>query len=1198
MNMRTAFPTHSRPGLTGLMQWGCVVLVRACFASAVHAEEPFYKAPLLFSQAPNPDKSQQSIGRFGPVGIGIDLLQPAFVMKVSGVEPGSPADGKLKAGQIIETINGAKLRDIDPRIQLGNIITDAEARDGVVKFMVKDSPSAPAQEVVVNIPVLGAYSPTWPLDCPKSDQIVRNEAEFIKTSGNRSGFFDMLFLLSTGDEGDLAYVREWARKQPVTPPNQFHTWIAGLSKLALCEYYLRTGDEQVLPAIQAATDSLLQAENNGAWGNRAPLSGLSYGGGGGHFNASSVHAATFLMLAKQCGAEIPDEQLLRVLANFYRYAGRGNVPYGNNRPEGTYTDNGRNGGLALAMAAAAALDPDGEASVYAGARDISALFAFTSTSFMLHGHTGGGIGEIFRSASMGLLHEKQPHLYREFMNQRRWHYELSRRWDGSMTILGGERYDNHSWGMGYALTYTVPRKKLQLFGAPPSPYAKPFKLPERPWGTAADDDFVSIQAIAYPDGMRPDFSQDTLANGGAMALLEVRRGELSDEQLARFIRHPNIIARNYLMGNITQKGPDYVLALLNDADARMRRLALGCIGGAVEELLTPEVFKRLITIIADPQESWFAQDAALGLIGKAAPDQILPHIDTILAYLGHEEWWLQQSATIALTPVATDASCAKKVLLAIGKMLANNHLISIAGSVRWGGLAGKLREADDEVAALAREALIQAYNGYVAYEHPLPEVANRVNQGMRQSLAAAIANIPGGYDALYTVAKQENPNVVLPYEGLFLDADFDKFGPELRKAVNPIIRDHVISEFIVKNRASLLSIAEGTHQSAYIEKTTAMDDLVDLYRKLDVTDYDWQTFGTDLKTVKWDYLTFDPPEQLALDRSVWQYREVTMPAGTEEWFKPDFDPVAAGWKQGFAPFGQYDGKLVRDAEGALFKTTCPHPYRTFWDKQVLLLRGTVDLPALKPGHLYRLKVNYGNGVGNGDGYRIYINGKQLIEVVAGIPRRAGGRERGAFITKEFFDEFGKGPVTFAAISFLRYGDKAIVTMPPVPQGSFCLEVEEMQVPPLDAATFQKAAAFIGMRSAAWQAMQDPDDTDRTLEDGLFRYDGKFVPNAQVPGNWTAVTLVATPEEFNSSQKANRKGIPFREITFKDGGFTNTTAYFWSGDTLMDLNKRQMLKITPRTIDGSDYLFIEAGGFSEKNPPTWQSPLMVLKRAVL
>ena len=81
----------------------------------------------------------------------------------------------------------------------------------------------------------------------------------------------------------------------------------------------------------------------------------------------------------------------------YRYAGRGNNPYGDNRPFTGFVDNGKNGKLAFAMAAAAALTPDGEDSVYARARDVCAMQSFYTTTFMLHGHTGGGIGEIWRA---------------------------------------------------------------------------------------------------------------------------------------------------------------------------------------------------------------------------------------------------------------------------------------------------------------------------------------------------------------------------------------------------------------------------------------------------------------------------------------------------------------------------------------------------------------------------------------------------------------------------------------------------------------------------------------------------------------------------------------------------------------------------------------------------------------------------------
>jgi len=133
----------------------------------------------MFNPYPNDqDKRQHSwrIRYFGPVGIGIDLVRPGMTMKIWNVEAGSPADktGKLKKDQIIESINGIVLKDTDPRIILGDIITEAEATDGIIDLKIKD-----VGNVRVQIPVMGAYSPTWPLNCPKSDKIVRNLADLI-----------------------------------------------------------------------------------------------------------------------------------------------------------------------------------------------------------------------------------------------------------------------------------------------------------------------------------------------------------------------------------------------------------------------------------------------------------------------------------------------------------------------------------------------------------------------------------------------------------------------------------------------------------------------------------------------------------------------------------------------------------------------------------------------------------------------------------------------------------------------------------------------------------------------------------------------------------------------------------------------------------------------------------------------------------
>jgi hypothetical protein len=62
---------------------------------------------------------------------------------------------------------------------------------------------------------------------------------------------------------------------------------------------------------------------------------------------------------------------------------------------------------------------------------------------------------------------------------------------------------------------------------------------------------------------------------------------------------------------------------------------------------------------------------------------------------------------------------------------------------------------------------------------------------------------------------------------------------------------------------------------------------------------------------------------------------------------------------------------------------------------------------------------------------------------------------------------------------------------------------------------------------------------------------------------------------------------------RGGNHASTTLI--TRNILIDIDRSQALKITPKTIGGTDYLFIEAGGFAPKKPAAWQSPLMVMKR---
>ena len=1172
-------------------------------AGAQQPPAAFYKEPALFSTAPGAEKSVHTIGRFGPVGMSIELHQPAFTMWVGGIEPGSPAEatGKFKKGQIIESINGQTLKDIDPRIQLGQILEKAEATDGVMKFAIKGE----AAPVEVKIPVLGAYSKTWPLDCPKSDKIVRNFAEHLKQPGTQKGFADigMLFLLSTGDDTDLPAVREWVHGLKDKNTSGY-AWHIGYGGLALCEYYLRTGDAEALPTIQKWVDAAAKGEYLDAWAGRGGVVKLGYGNG--HLNAGGTHVVTFLLLAKQCGADVNDSLLHRTLVHFFRYAGRGINPYGDDRPETSFVDNGKNGLLAYAMAAAASLTPEGEESIYARARDQAAMSSFYTTTFMLHGHTGGGIGEIWRSAAMNLLTDKKPLQYREFMDHRKWHYDLSRRFDNSFAILDGAGYDNEEWGTGYALTYTVPRKTLRITGAPPGKFSKSYQLPKHPWGTEADDVFVSLEPAADKDGKRQDVAGEILTKDSAKPLIiRLNQKELSDDEIRRYARHPDYLIRNMVTYNAAGLSCDYMFPkpgqkvrpelleeLCGDADPRVRNAGFRAAAKAFDPTAdwSKSLFDLAIARLQDEKESWFIKDACLSLVALGTPDMIVPQVDVILPFLKHQEQWLQHGALMVLAKVITDERCYEKVLPPVGELIQTTPRQSTTGGPIY-AIRQQLPNATPKVRDLALKALGGAYENYSGGDRWVggqDMVGHRVETlGV---LASALADVPGGFDVLYQISKKQFPEDPLPHDEIFLAADPEKFGADLKKVIVPLIREELIYHYIGTNRRTIFNDLKNPRQGGAV--TNSLDGLVSLYNKIGVHDYDWKPFGSDLKNEQWNYFSFDPKEQQKYDLTPWRYRTVTYPAGMENWFAKDFDTAKAGWKKGQFPIGQFDGKLG-DIKSP-FNQWDATP-RSLWEKEVLLVNGTFDLPALKPDHSYRLRVQTGQGVGAGDGFRVYLNGKQLVENKLGLGRREGDTIRGGWITEEFAGEFGKGPISLAATSFLKYGDRAIVTMPPVPRGIFSMWLEERKLPPLDDSVLRKAATFVPMLSAEWQMQNDPENGKAPSDDDMFRYDGKFVANPAVNGTWTTMEVVATADAFKTGGKPNPGRAPLKAIIFEGDGLTNDSRYIWSGETLMDIENNVAMRITPKAIDGADYLFIETGGFSPRNPAGWTSPLMVLKR---
>ncbi|QTN31094.1 hypothetical protein HZ994_01720 [Akkermansiaceae bacterium] len=382
-----------------------------------------------------------------------------------------------------------------------------------------------------------------------------------------------------------------------------------------------------------------------------------------------------------------------------------------------------------------------------------------------------------------------------------------------------------------------------------------------------------------------------------------------------------------------------------------------------------------------------------------------------------------------------------------------------------------------------------------------------------------------------------------------------------------------------------------------------VDELAGLYARAGQDGFGWKMY-LDLRNAGWDYHSFDPvaSEQIPWDSVISRYREVTLPAGMEQWHAPGFDPAKAGWKTGKSPFGQYNGK-VPDRPFMKCTEACVGPtcyaatkINTLWEKEVLLMRGNFDVPAIRDGHRYRIMVNDGNHPGAGGGHIIYINGKPLIETKTCAGRGSSDQPKGAFITKEFFDDFRAGKVTIAVKTFIRYNDKFLAgPTEQIPQGRISLHIEEMRLPPMGDDLVAKSAAAVPMLSSDWQALQDPEIAEIDPEVGKFRWDGKFVQNPTLSGSWKLVGEVAEIAEFDPEKPRKARNPLLSALTFGEDGKTADPYWQWSGDLLMDLTRYQALRVEPHSIGGQDYLFIEAGGFGSRNKPGWKPLLLVMAR---
>ena len=389
-------------------------------------------------------------------------------VSITQVEKGSPAEGILAVGDVILGVSG-KSFSYDPRTEIGKAITTAESDAGGGKLTLTRWRAGKSEEVVVTLPVLGAYSITAPFNCSKSKRILEQGCKALAGKVSKSSHkddpivrsFNALALLASGDPAYLPLVKKEAQWAAGYSSKSMQTWHYGYVIILLSEYVMATGDESVMVGLKRLALEAAKGQSAvGSWGHgfARPDGRL---GGYGMMNSPGVPLTISLVLAREAGVKDPAlDRAIELSARLLRfYIGKGAIPYGDHHPWiENHDDNGKCG------MAAVLFNLLGEAK---GAEFFSRMSIASHGPERDTGHTGNFFNILW---SIPGVAQSGPNATGAWMQEfGAWYFDLARRWDGTFLHQGPPEFEQDSYAGwdctgGYLLAYAMPLKKLYLTG--------------------------------------------------------------------------------------------------------------------------------------------------------------------------------------------------------------------------------------------------------------------------------------------------------------------------------------------------------------------------------------------------------------------------------------------------------------------------------------------------------------------------------------------------------------------------------------------------------------------------------------------------------------------------------------------------------------------------------------------------------------
>jgi hypothetical protein len=1013
-----------------------IVIFMVMVMSTALCAADYYTEPQIYGMRPNPG-GELYIGQIGVTGIDARIYKGVKVT-VESTAPNTPAHGQFTKGEIIVGVNGQMLQGRNPLVLLGNALTEAEAEDGVLTFDVKPLKGDALKKVTITIPVLEPYSKTFPLNCKKSKAIIKQASEFYSREDRMQGHnllnaLSCLFLLSTGDDAYVPRVKAYFA-QFQNPDGSFkdigeHSWYNGYNGVACAEYYLRSGDQSVLPLIQYYCDDAKERQQYGVgWGHWGSDVNPAYESGGGMQHAAGNQILLTLVLGKVCGVQVDEKTLIGSLKHWYRFVGHGAIPIADQRYWHILRSAGRDGATAAVMQVASGAT--GDVTIYKKAKEYLAMSALTSWPARAYNWE-----LIWHSLSGALMLDYDPDLYYRTAARFQWRFDLGRQASGAFFFKGDHAsMSGIDSGISLGLAYTAPLKNLQINGAPRSKYAKHFTLPEHLWGTRADLAFLTSKH-------HKDFH--TYGNEDEMHILhrqlpyqlryspaDVRDLDLT--MLLKNARHARCSVRMAAAKSLCMNERyGEIEALLRDSDPRLRRAGLDGIidcrpwftGPVIgkealkAEQYTPAMIASINGMMSNSKEAWFVIDAALNALKQAPLEVLEKNLPNILPWTTVDDWWMRESAFTALMGFERDEALFLKHLPTIINIMINEY--------HYNPRHKMLKELERVMAGHKSDsdigrAILAGFSRAALESKVLPDVGEytRSNEGtvnIIEVALAAIAHAPESATRLATALAKDGRLRTLDTGSLMKVIKARDHGhlAGLYPALDELPaqeRERLADTLYTIFRPELITRLQNSKERG---NDKLMDMILDLTRlKKEVIG--WQDIGTPKPEGRvWRFRSFDPlTEKEALHPRIGppvRLREIALTADMTNWYKPEFDD--SQWLSGKAPIGVGEFKAYGHGRGNVDDPNHFVRNGSDWgDGEFLIMRTTFDVTDLDFDY-YRLKML------SNQGHHVYLNGHKVHTYVwfVNVPSY-----RRIMLTDGIAKHLKKGSNTLAIYSNLQY----------------------------------------------------------------------------------------------------------------------------------------------------------------------------------